>query len=458
MIQNDKIRKVLLIFADSSIQSGKADADDLQRILQDAADEAGEKLEFYVTTARKISYFVSNTTSRIYDHTNRRDLAAYDFVYFRKAGSVMQQMLACATYLKQHNIPYADAEIGKGTSRNKLSQMFMLQARGISVPTTLFTRGRKRTLRLLRKTYADHFTWPVIAKASGGTRGDANYLVKSPEELETILKTEKRHFLIQSFIPNDGDYRALVIGGQLRGIIHRKGEEGSHLNNTSKSGAAAWRPLDELDTAQREMSVRAAAVFGRDIAGVDVLVDKETNEAYILEVNRAPQIENASYPKEKAAILVDGIVEMMNNYQPPAKDAPKMRTIGRRESIAFPDFPSMGTVTAKIDTGAYSNTLHVEYVEELVDNEGVRRLRFSPTENKAEAYETTRYVVKKVTSSNGVTQNRYLVDMSFILGGVEYMGQVTLSNRSEMQTPVLLGRKFLKHYGFIVDTSKRFSL
>lgn len=448
-------RKVLLIFADSSLKSGKADAGELQRILQEAANASQRQLEFYVTTARSLSYFVSNDESRIYDHANKHDLKDYDFVYFRKAGSVMQQMLACARYLEIHGVPYADAEIGRGTSRNKLSQMFMLQARGISIPTTLFVRNRKRLVRLLATTYKDKFQWPVIAKASGGTRGDANYLVKSLEELEQLVGEVKRHFLIQTFIPNDGDYRALVVHGKLRGLIHRKGEEGSHLNNTSKNGAAAWLPIDTFNAEQTEIAVRAAAIFGRDIAGVDVLVDKETNVPYILEVNRAPQIENASYPEEKAEMLIDGIIDMMNDYHK-APDASAKKVVGRREHVSLPTFPSLGIVTAKVDTGAYSNTLHVEYVEEAHQGDATV-LRFSPTGKDTDVYETEKYAVKNVVSSNGMSEDRYIVDLPFVMGGETYNGQVTLSNRAKMQTPILIGRKFLKQHGLIVDTAKRFT-
>lgn len=131
-------KKVLLIFADSAITSFKADALELQRILQKASDEKESNLQFFITYARSLSFLVTNNTSCVYDHRNRTDLKDYDFVYFRKAGAVMQQMLACAVYLQAHQVPYFDTEIGFTTSRNKLSQMFLLQGRGLSVPPTLF--------------------------------------------------------------------------------------------------------------------------------------------------------------------------------------------------------------------------------------------------------------------------------------------------------------------------------
>lgn len=449
-------KKVLLVFADSSVRKGLADADLLQEVLQAASLRQDAKLEFYVTYARSLSYLVSNHTSRIYDHRNKHDLKEYDFVYFRKAGAVMQQMLSCAVYLRMHGIPFFDSEIGFVTSRNKLSQMFLLHEQGLPVPTTLFCRNRKRLVRLLTKDYHDHFTWPVIAKATGGTRGDANYLVKSPEELAELVGDVRRHFLVQSFIPNDGDYRALVVANKLRGLIKRVGEEGSHLNNTSKNGSAQWLPVDTFDSALQLLAVQAAQVCRRDVAGVDVLVDQETGQPYILEVNRAPQIENASFPDEKADILVEGIMVALRNHEPVATHETK--GIGRLERVTIKEFPALGAIIAKTDTGAYSNTLHCSYIEEITDESGHKQLKFSPFDDKREFVETDAYFVKRVISSNGISENRYVVELHIGLGDQTLIGQVSLTDRSNMRYPLLLGRKFLKQHKLLVDVAKRFSV
>lgn len=451
-------KKILLIFADSSVRAGLADAEELKRILQEAGDARQQNMEFYATYARSLSFLVTNTASRIYDHRNKLDLADYDFVYFRKAGAVMQQMLACAIYLQEHNIPYFDTEIGATNSRNKLSQMFMLQQHGVPVPPTLFCRHRKRLVRLLTKNYKDYFTWPVIAKATGGTRGNYNYLVKSPEELTELLHSVHRQFLIQSFIPNDGDYRALVIGSKLRGLIKRVGQEGSHLNNTSKNGSAEWLPIGSVDSYQQIIAIKAARVCKRDVAGVDILVNRETGEPYVLEVNRAPQIENATYPREKAQILVEGIQEAIDEHDMSVVRPESKPILGRREYVGITEFPILGKVIAKVDTGAYSNSLHCSYIQEHVDKQGKRTLSFSPFGDKREIMTTENYFVKKVTSSNGIPEMRYIVELHLQIGDKELQSQVSLTNREQMLYPMLIGRKFLKKYHYVVDVSKRFSL
>lgn len=454
----NETKKILLIFADSSVKKGLADASLLQEMLQRAATQKQLNTQVYITYARSLSFFVSKDNARIYDHANDCDLKEYDFVYFRKAGTVMQQMLACASYLRQHDIPFFDTEIGAATSRNKLSQMFLLQEKGLPVPTTLFCRNRKRTITLLATVYEDAFTWPVIAKATGGTRGDANYLVQTPEALATLMEEVRRHFLIQSFIPNDGDFRVLVIAEKVRGLIKRKGAEGSHLNNTSKQGAADWLPLTTFDSNLQLIAVRAAQVCKRDVAGVDILIDQKTNEPYILEVNRAPQIENATFPEEKAGLLIEGIIEAINEHEMIAPGDDQVVAIGRKEHVGIAEMPALGKVTAKIDTGAYSNSLHCPYVEEVTDAEGRKLLRYSPFADKREVYETDRYFTKTVTSSNGQSEERFVIELHVIIGGRTLRAQISLTDRTNMQYPMLIGRKFLKRYGLTVNVAKRFSL
>ena len=60
------------------------------------------------------------------------------------------------------------------------------------------------------------------------------------------------------------------------------------------------------------------------------------------------------------------------------------------------------------------------------------------------------YTTTKVKSSNGMVQNRYMVKTSVLLFNKKYKIDLTLSTRSEMKYPILIGRKFLSKK-FIVD-------
>ena len=452
-------KKILLIFANSAIKKGTADAKELQGVLQAEADARGKNEKIYITFGRSLSYFVSNNRSVVYDHLNRMLLEDYDFVYFRKAGAMMQQMLSCAVYLRQHGVPFYDKEIYLANSRNKLSQMFKLQRAGVPIPTTFFCRHKTRMLRLVTTKYKEYFQFPIIAKATGGTRGAENYLVQTPEELLQIVRGSRRQFLIQSFVPNDGDLRVLVINGKVRAVIARVAASGSHLNNTSQGGTAEWQPANAISRGVQHDAEQAAIILRRDCAGVDVIFDKHTGAHYILEVNRAPQIEHSSYPQKKAGVLLDAIEESMAEHMPPAatmlSKGEARRVVGRFETIAIPGV--VEGVIAKVDTGADTSSIHCERIKEVAQ-EGKQLLRYSFEPTGGAWHETAAYSRRAVRSSNGQVAQRYAVVVPIQIGGHKFQAAVTLSRRDDMGYAMLLGRRFLRDNRLVVDVSRRFVL
>ncbi|MFT5971155.1 MAG: hypothetical protein ACI8ZO_001674 [Flavobacteriales bacterium] len=133
------------------------------------------------------------------------------------------------------------------------------------------------------------------------------------------------------------------------------------------------------------------------------------------------------------------------------------KLIGRKEYISFPDF-GLQRVNAKIDTGAYTSSLHCSSVKEKM-KDGVLKLRvnFHDSEDALISVFFDDFEKTKVKSSTGVSQERYLVNLRVKLGTKIYKTPITLANRSEMKCPVLIGRKLL-HKRFIVDVSQQFIL
>lgn len=444
MQSKTKTIKALFVFANSSVRDGMANPDALKQILETYIESKGVKMEIYVTYARSLSYFISNGDVKIRDHRNHRLLEKYDFVYFRKAGAVMQQMLTAALYLEDHKIPFYDHEIATTNSRNKLSQMYMMRQVGLPIPATLYCRNNRRLLRLVSTHYKGTFSFPLIAKATGGTRGDANYLVKSLRELASLVKNEKRHFLIQEFIPNDGDLRFFVAGGALRGIIGRKAVSGSHLNNTSKGGDATLVPLADMPSVVKYDAVLAAEVFGRDCAGVDIIFNKHTRAHYILEVNRAPQIEGASFEAKKAGWLVRAIRRTVRGVQASSGNSGSVK-FGWLEAVYIANTLKL---IAKVDTGAYSSSIHAT---DIVEKRGVLSCIIAGKSMHFKAY-----TKKRVKSSNGLSGTRYMVELPVLVGGLEYSMHVTLNDRTDMHYDMLLGRKFLRKNHIVCDVSRRY--
>ncbi|RAI91938.1 ATP-dependent zinc protease family protein [Algoriphagus yeomjeoni] len=132
------------------------------------------------------------------------------------------------------------------------------------------------------------------------------------------------------------------------------------------------------------------------------------------------------------------------------------KIIGRKEKISLPKL-GLNLVWAKVDTGAYTSSIHAENLE-VVEENGKRILRFQPLLPGHKSY-TGEMVTfehfreKKVKNSFGHAEFRYLIETTFELAGESYSAEFTLSDRSSMRNAILLGRKILKNR-FLVDVSK----
>ncbi len=62
---------------------------------------------------------------------------------------------------------------------------------------------------------------------------------------------------------------------------------------------------------------------------------------------------------------------------------------------------------------------------------------------------------RRIKSSNGQVETRYVIETAFELGSETRKCQLTLSDRSTMKFPVLVGERLLSQ-GFLVDTSAEF--
>jgi hypothetical protein len=134
-----------------------------------------------------------------------------------------------------------------------------------------------------------------------------------------------------------------------------------------------------------------------------------------------------------------------------------MKTIGRVDKADFPEL-SLVDIKVKVDTGAYTSSIHSHDIEEYTENdEQYIRFQILDPEHplyRPEVYKTKRFRKKVIKNSFGVAEFRYIVKTNIVLFGEEYPIELSLSERSEMKYPVLLGRKLLNKR-FVVDTSRK---
>jgi len=134
-------------------------------------------------------------------------------------------------------------------------------------------------------------------------------------------------------------------------------------------------------------------------------------------------------------------------------EKPKIRkVIGSFEKVSFPDL-GLKDVIAKIDTGATSGSLHATAIEEVKLPTGEKALRFLPYGHKPPVLVES-YKQVEVRSSNGETTLRYSIPTTIVIQGIQYPIRITITDRTLMKKGVLVGRRFLRRHGFVVDVKK----
>lgn len=138
----------------------------------------------------------------------------------------------------------------------------------------------------------------------------------------------------------------------------------------------------------------------------------------------------------------------------------KKITIGRIEKIDLPNL-SLFNLDAKIDTGAYTSSLHCHHIEPFT-KEGKDWVKFfvldpNHPEYEERQFECPIFKIKPVKSSNAQIEERVVIKQKTKFSRFHRTIELSLANRSEMKFPVLIGRKFLTGH-FVVDVSKKFIL
>ncbi len=124
--------------------------------------------------------------------------------------------------------------------------------------------------------------------------------------------------------------------------------------------------------------------------------------------------------------------------------------------------PSRMLMKAKLDSGAKSNAIHAEDIEQFM-KDGKEMVRFTILKEHddpgSEAIEMERPLVREVNikiRNTEARESRLAVRLEFCLAGEIYNTVFTLANRSNFNYPLLLGRDFLKNK-ILVDSSQSFT-
>ena len=307
------MKDVLLFFSFRKHKTGY-----YKTMFEPLADEQSKYgLRFFQGSLKDLHIEVKNGELLATDSLTGRPLDSFDSVVFEMWLKAPQQALAAAIYLDRTSVPMSTREPLGVLCDTKVSEIVTMSGNGIPLPHTFTSSSREIKTKFVKVPI---FEYPFIAKAADTFGGKMNYLVKNYDGLVKALDAHpEQAFILQEYIPNDCDYRVLVMGGKIRLVMRRirDSKSGSHLNNTSAGADSEFVQIDSLSSKMQISVLKAAKVTRRSgFAGVDLIINKITGDHYILEVNDQPAIQVGSSPEIKIPAYMDYIKELADSREP----------------------------------------------------------------------------------------------------------------------------------------------
>jgi glutathione synthase/RimK-type ligase-like ATP-grasp enzyme len=276
-----------------------------------------KEIDFDISTYGELVFETGGEGNKITISGTDDDVAHYGLTYFNTSRVKGHHYVSAsiALYLYNRNLDFIDRSVLSCPEPPKLYQYILFSDNHIPVPKSLFMLPQKMQSEYERLVAT--LGSPFILKDNRGRRGDYNYLINNKEEFDRSMLQAMDNdvwLIAQKFIPNHCDYRFLILGSQVALVIKRtrKGDH-THLNNVSAGADSEIVPIEDFPSEAINNAVAAARLLQQQVAGVDIIQDKETKLWYCLEVNSAPQIYSGAYVEPKQEALAKYLVQRLSN-------------------------------------------------------------------------------------------------------------------------------------------------
>lgn len=243
------------------------------------------EVECDLVRAANCCIVLDDNAPTLYNKGAEVDLAKIGYSFVRVRGNYPLMISLITKLLKARKVSYNDAPNDDHTeSDEKITQMILLALAKIPIPKTiLFTLKGFSSNRdfILSKTI-----FPCVLKTNG-SKGRNVWKINNVDELELkISNIDAKHevAMVQEFIPNTFDIRAIYLFEDYLGAIKRTSVDGFY-NNVSKGGSVE---VIELTDEEKNISTKASKILGRDFGGVDIV--RSDRGPLILEINMGPQV------------------------------------------------------------------------------------------------------------------------------------------------------------------------
>ena len=130
-----------------------------------------------------------------------------------------------------------------------------------------------------------------------------------------------------------------------------------------------------------------------------------------------------------------------------------MIIIGRSERVDLPGLGLKG-IHAKIDTGAYTCSLHCSLAKVIDGQLEFVLLDAEHPEFTGMKFKFKDYSQREIKNSFGIAETRYIIKTTVRIHNKLIRAEFSLSDREKLRFPVLLGRKILRKR-FLIDVTEK---
>ncbi|WP_396610699.1 RimK family alpha-L-glutamate ligase [Haloferax sp. S1W] len=223
----------------------------------------------------------------------------------------------------RHDIPWVNTREDVLTSRNKAGVIARLSRADLPVPKSVYVSNPTDGEDLLQAVSDADLDYPVVIKPNSTTRGvgiakahDADSLLGIVDHLNLVhdyRATGDKSYLVQEWLPDARDYRAMVLDGQVVGAVERRlpdeaRAEGRWKHNVHRGAEAVGVDLPDR---HRRLAESVADELGIRYLGVDLL--ESDGRVVVSETNARPTIDDeAKYDDdffERLAALVNRVAK-----------------------------------------------------------------------------------------------------------------------------------------------------
>lgn len=218
------------------------------------------------------------------------DIKNFSFVWLSSGWNQRDFAYALHLYLESKKTPHSHVE----KSSSKVTDCLVFALNDLPMPDTVFV-GRtniEKNIPLIKKVCG----FPLIVKDIRGSQGKHSAHISSEKEfIEKMAHLPKsKKFLFQRFIPNDYDWGIMVANGVVVAGEKSYPSNGEFRNNTCNGAKECFVDVKNIPEEIKAMAIKASGLLGLSWSRADIIIDKETNKPYLLEVNRFPGITSES--------------------------------------------------------------------------------------------------------------------------------------------------------------------